>query len=96
MPLYLMARDLELESVMRDWKGTWRFKRRVLMTMVMVMYSLSTDPSLGGFLLMINALFHCEYNPQKFHCVHFVIQAAQLLYGLDYSKCFVGLTGITG
>lgn len=42
---------------------------------------------------MINALFHCEYNPQKFHCVHFVIKAAQLIYGLDYSKCFVGLTG---
>lgn len=40
---------------------------------------------------MINELFKLRYS-QQFHCVHFVIAAAQELYGLDYSPCFVGLT----
>ncbi len=42
---------------------------------------------------MINRLFHCEYNPQKYHCVHFVIEAARVLYSKDYSASFIGLTG---
>lgn len=42
---------------------------------------------------MINHLFRREYDPQNYHCVHFVIEAAQCLYQLDYSKCFLGLTG---
>jgi len=42
---------------------------------------------------MINALFRCTYNPKKFHCVHFVIHAAQVLYSKDYARSFVGLTG---
>lgn len=42
---------------------------------------------------MIEKLFHCEYDPQRFHCVHFVIEAAQLIYTKDYSGCFIGLTG---
>ncbi|HAV5602699.1 hypothetical protein QZL11_09745 [Acinetobacter baumannii] len=37
-------------------------------------------------------LFYCKYDPEKFHCVHFVIKAAKHIYGLDYSACFVGLT----
>lgn len=41
---------------------------------------------------MINKLFRCEYS-QEFHCVHFVIEAAKVIYKLDYSKSFVGLTG---
>lgn len=41
----------------------------------------------------MNELFRCEYNPSNFHCVHFVIRAAQILFGKDYSGCFVGLTG---
>lgn len=41
----------------------------------------------------MNELFDCIYDPQRFHCVHFVIQAAQVLYQKDYAKCFIGLTG---
>lgn len=36
-------------------------------------------------------LFYCKYDPEKFHCVHFVIKAAKYIYGLDYAPCFVGL-----
>lgn len=42
---------------------------------------------------MINQLFRCEYDPQKYHCVHFVIEAARLIYDKDYSNSFVGMTG---
>nr|WP_250540741.1 hypothetical protein [Acinetobacter pittii] len=38
-------------------------------------------------------LFYCKYDPEKFHCVHFVIKAAKHIYDLDYSPCFVGLAG---
>ena len=41
----------------------------------------------------IRELFYCEYDPQKFHCVHFVIQAAQVIYQKDYTSAFLGLTG---
>jgi hypothetical protein len=40
----------------------------------------------------MNELFRKRYNPLNYHCVHFVIDAAKELYGLDYSKCFIGLT----
>lgn len=38
-------------------------------------------------------LFYCVYDPENFHCVHFVILAAKVIFGLDYSPCFLGLTG---
>lgn len=41
----------------------------------------------------ISPLFYCKYDPLKFHCVHFVIKAADYLYKKDYAPCFVGLTG---
>lgn len=40
----------------------------------------------------INSLFKLKYS-QNFHCVHFVIEAGRILFGRDYSRCFVGLTG---
>lgn len=42
---------------------------------------------------MINDLFKKKYNPQSYHCVHFVIDCSKEIYSLDYSSCFVGLTG---
>lgn len=42
---------------------------------------------------MINQLFRCDYDPQKYHCVHFVIEAARVLYNKDYSSSFIGLIG---
>ena len=41
---------------------------------------------------MIESLFFREYNPKNYHCVHFVIESAQLIYNLDYTPCFIGLT----
>ena len=41
---------------------------------------------------MIEKLFFREYSPQKYHCVHFVIECAQVIYKLDYTPCFIGLT----
>lgn len=41
----------------------------------------------------ISRLFYLKYDPLRYHCVHFVIEAAQHIYQLDYSKCFIGLTG---
>lgn len=41
---------------------------------------------------MIDDLFDRRYSPQKYHCVHFVIESAREIYDLDYSTCFVGLT----
>lgn len=40
----------------------------------------------------MNDLFNCVYDKQRFHCVHFVIKAAKLLYQKDYSSSFIGLT----
>ena len=42
---------------------------------------------------MINDLFERKYSPQKYHCVHFVIESAKLIFKSDYSACFIGLTG---
>ena len=42
---------------------------------------------------MIEALFRKQYNPEKYHCVHFVIDAAKEIYQADYAHCFVGMTG---
>ncbi|ARG16917.1 hypothetical protein B7L44_10145 [Acinetobacter nosocomialis] len=39
----------------------------------------------------ITELFYCKYDPETFHCVHFVIKAAKHIYSIDYSPCFVGL-----
>lgn len=42
---------------------------------------------------MINDLFEKKYSPQKYHCVHFVIDSAKMIFKNDYSACFIGLTG---
>lgn len=42
---------------------------------------------------MIEDLFKKKYDPQNYHCVHFVIDAALDIYKLDYKPCFIGLTG---
>lgn len=41
----------------------------------------STDPLLAK-----------QYDPEHYHCVHFVIEAAKFLFDLDYADSFVGLT----
>ncbi|MBD1224933.1 hypothetical protein IC789_09170 [Acinetobacter seifertii] len=41
----------------------------------------------------IRQLFYCIYDPEKFHCVHFVILAAKVIFEKDYTPCFLGLTG---
>lgn len=41
---------------------------------------------------MIDQLFFREYDPKKYHCVHFVIECSQVIYGRDYTPCFIGLT----
>ena len=38
-------------------------------------------------------LFKKRYNPKSYHCVHFLIDSAKFIYGLDYTPCFIGLTG---
>lgn len=38
-------------------------------------------------------LFEKQYNPLNYHCVHFLIDAAQSLLSTDYSSSFIGLTG---
>ena len=40
----------------------------------------------------IDALLDRKYDPEKYHCVHFLIEAADYIFGLDYSDSFVGLT----
>lgn len=40
----------------------------------------------------IDALLDQKYDPEKYHCVHFLIEAADYIFGLDYSDSFVGLT----
>lgn len=37
-------------------------------------------------------LLNRKYDPAQYHCVHFVIEAAQHLFGRDYSDSFIGLT----
>lgn len=40
----------------------------------------------------IDPLLDRHYDPERYHCVHFLIEAAQYLFGQDYSQSFVGLT----
>ncbi|ENU62476.1 hypothetical protein [Acinetobacter lwoffii] len=40
----------------------------------------------------IDPLLDRKYDPEKYHCVHFLIEAAQYLFDQDYSDSFVGLT----
>lgn len=40
----------------------------------------------------IDALLDRKYDPEKYHCVHFLIEAAQYLFEQDYSDSFIGLT----
>lgn len=41
----------------------------------------------------IDPLLDRQYDPKKYHCVHFLIEAAQYLFEKDYSESFLGLTG---
>lgn len=41
----------------------------------------------------IDALLDRQYDPKKYHCVHFLIEAARYLFEKDYSPSFIGLTG---
>lgn len=41
----------------------------------------------------IDALLDRQYDPKKYHCAHFLIEAAQYLFDKDYSESFLGLTG---
>ena len=41
----------------------------------------------------IDALLDRQYDPKKYHCVHFLIEAAQYLFDKDYSASFLGLIG---
>ncbi len=41
----------------------------------------------------IDALLDRQYDSKKYHCVHFLIEAAQYLFEKDYSESFLGLTG---
>lgn len=40
----------------------------------------------------VDALLDRQYDPKKYHCVHFLIEAAQYLLEKDYSESFMGLT----
>lgn len=41
----------------------------------------------------VDALLDRQYDSKKYHCVHFLIEAAQYLFDKDYSASFIGLTG---
>ncbi|MGQ0914693.1 hypothetical protein ACT40M_15390 [Acinetobacter baumannii] len=41
----------------------------------------------------IDCLLDRQYDPQHYHCVHFLLEAAQYLFNQDYSSSFIGLTG---
>lgn len=41
----------------------------------------------------VDVLLDRQYDPKKYHCVHFLIEAAQYLFEKDYSESFLGLTG---
>lgn len=40
----------------------------------------------------IDLLLGKKYDPEKYHCVHFAIDAAKYLLDVDYSNNFIGLT----
>lgn len=42
---------------------------------------------------MIDELFNRQYDHRRYHCVHFVIDAANTIFELDYAPSFIGLTG---
>lgn len=41
----------------------------------------------------IDSLLDRHYDPQHYHCVHFLLEAAEYLFKQDYSSSFIGLTG---
>lgn len=41
----------------------------------------------------VDALLGRRYDSKNYHCVHFLIEAAQYLLNQDYSASFLGLTG---
>ena len=41
----------------------------------------------------IDALLDRQYNAKHYHCVHFVLDAAQYLFDKDYSDYFISLRG---
>ncbi|MDU6159533.1 MAG: hypothetical protein E6651_11665 [Acinetobacter sp.] len=41
----------------------------------------------------IDHLLNRHYDPENYHCVHYVIEAAKDIFGQDYSESFIGLTG---
>ncbi|MCE6627773.1 hypothetical protein KSA08_06410 [Acinetobacter pittii] len=41
----------------------------------------------------IDSLLNRQYDPQHYHCVHFLLEAAEYLFEQDYSSSFIGLTG---
>lgn len=40
----------------------------------------------------IDPLLTRHYDPESYHCVHFLIEAGQYLFDQDYSDSFIGLT----
>ncbi|OTL19090.1 hypothetical protein B4R72_01960 [Acinetobacter pittii] len=40
----------------------------------------------------IDSLLNRQYDPQHYHCVHFLLEAAEYLFKQDYSSSFIGLT----
>lgn len=40
----------------------------------------------------IDPLLNKVYDAEKYHCVHYLLEAAQYLFDQDYSNSFIGLT----
>lgn len=40
----------------------------------------------------IDPLLNRVYDVEKYHCVHYLLEAAQYLFDQDYSNSFIGLT----
>ncbi|CAM3969780.1 hypothetical protein PSAR109036_01800 [Psychrobacter arenosus] len=41
----------------------------------------------------IDPLLDRVYDEDNYHCVHFVIESGQYLFGYDFTHCFLGMTG---
>lgn len=41
----------------------------------------------------IDPLLSRKFDRDHYHCVHFLVDAAQYLFDCDFSPCFLGLTG---
>ena len=41
----------------------------------------------------IDPLLNRKFDPDNYHCVHFLIDAGKHLFNYDFSHCFLGLTG---